>query len=130
MPTKIDWEEARKRLNQQTDRQRSYNERLLRQASVDSSLLTSHPAWDKYLEHLQAELDLAKSELRALHEKQGTPLTNEQIHLTYVAINVIGERIRVLSSVMALPKQIITEAEMYKNEQPGSMAQVVASSMP
>jgi len=130
MPSQIDWKEAQKRLNEKKDRPTAFNERLLRQASADSALLTGHPAWDKYLERLQAELDTAQSELTALHNTLSTPLTNEQIHLSYVAINVIHERIRVLSFAMSLPKEIITEAEAYKNEQSGSMAQAVAESLP
>lgn len=130
MLTEADWKEARQRLSQPKESVRTFNERLLRQASVDSALLTGHPAWDKYLERLQAELDLAKSELKSLHEKQGTPLTNEQIHLSYVAINVIHERIRVLSFAMSLPNTILTEADVHKQEQSGSMAQAVASSLP
>jgi len=130
MLTEADWKEARTRLSQPKSHSQSFNERLLRQASVESSLLTSHPAWDKYLEHLQAELNDARGELQALHDKLSTPLTNEQIHLSYVAINVIHERIRVLSFAMSLPKDIMTEAAVHKNEQSGSMAQAVAASLP
>jgi hypothetical protein len=130
MPTEVEWKVAQARLQEKHSRPHAFNERLLRQASVDSSLLTGHPAWDKYLERLQAELNAAHGELRLLHEKMGTPLTNEQIHLSYVAINVIQERIRVLSFAMSLPKDIITEASVFKNEQSGSMAQAVAETMP
>lgn len=130
MLTEAEWKAARKRLDEKKDRPAAFNERLLRQASVDSTILTGHPAWDKYLERLQAELETAQSELKSLHDKLSTPLTNEQIHLSYVAINVIHERIRVLSFAMTLPKEIITESEVYKNEQSGSMAQAVAESLP
>jgi hypothetical protein len=130
MLTEAEWKEARTRLNQKKDRPAAFNERLLRQASVDSTLLTGHPAWDKYLERLQAELLTAQGEFKSLHDTMGTPLTTEQIHLTYVAINVIQERIRILSFAMTLPNEIMKEAAAYKNEQSGSMAQAVAESLP
>lgn len=84
--------------------------RLLRQAAVDAQYLTGREEWDKYLRMLQAELDGANKELASMYAALGTPLTDEQLRLTYVSINVFNERVRVLTQCMTLPKQICEDA--------------------
>lgn len=89
---------------------KSFNEALLKQAAVESTTLTGTPEWDRYLQRLQVKYQEAVRELQTLYEKMATPMTQEQVFLSYVAVNVITERKRVLEECMALPKEIVQHA--------------------
>lgn len=99
-----------KELQQERRTHRPVNESLLRQASVHASLLTGHPAWDKYQQTLQVDINNAESELSTIYDKLATPLTSDQLGLVYVNLNMVRERLRVLTYCMKLPKDIIEHA--------------------
>lgn len=83
---------------------------MLKQAAVEAKLLTGHQAWDAYLSRLQVLVDEAQAERNGLYEKLGGPLSEEQLRLTYISINVFTERLRVLKHCMSLPHDLVTHA--------------------
>lgn len=91
-------------------REKPVNTAFLQQAAVEAKLLTGHVAWDTYLSKLQVLVDEAQGELNGLYEKLGGPLTEEQLRLAYISINVFTERLRVLKHCMSLPKDLVTHA--------------------
>lgn len=91
-------------------KEKPVNTAFLQQAAVEAKLLTGHVAWDAYLSKLQVLVDEAQGELNGLHEKLGGPLTEEQLRLAYISINVFTERLRVLKHCMSLPKDLVTHA--------------------
>ncbi len=91
-------------------REKPVNTAFLQQAAVEAKLLTGHVAWDAYLSKLQVLVTEAQGELNGLHEKLGGPLTEEQLRLAYISINVFTERLRVLKHCMALPKELVQHA--------------------
>lgn len=91
-------------------KEKPVNTAFLQQAAVEAKLLTRHVAWDAYLSKLQVLVDEAQGELNGLHEKLGGPLTEEQLRLAYISINVFTERLRVLKHCMSLPKDLVTHA--------------------
>lgn len=86
------------------------NEAFLQQAAVEAALLTGHEAWDKYLSRLQVLVEEAQHELHGLYDKLGGPLSEEQVRLAYISINVFHERLRVLNHCMSLPKDLVNHA--------------------
>lgn len=84
---------------------------MLKQAAVEAKLLTGHQAWDAYLSRLQVLVDEAQAELHGLYERMGGPLTEEQLRLAYISINVFTERLRVLKHCMTLPHDLVTHAD-------------------
>lgn len=84
---------------------------LLKQAAVEAKLLTGHQAWDAYLSRLQVLVDEAQGELNGLYECMGGPLTEEQLRLAYISINVFSERLRVLRHCMSLPHDLVNHAD-------------------
>lgn len=84
---------------------------MLKQAAVEAKFLTGHQAWDAYLSRLQVLVDEAQGELDGLYEKMGGPLTEEQLRLAYISINVFTERLRVLKHCMSLPHDLVKHAD-------------------
>lgn len=105
--TKLDWD---KHQAAQPVREKPINQSFLQQAAVEAKLLTGHAAWDAYLGKLQVLVDEAQSELNGLHDKLGGPLSEEQLRLAYISVNVFTERLRVLKHCMSLPKELVTHA--------------------
>lgn len=91
-------------------REKPVNTAFLQQAAVEASLLTGHEAWDKYLSRLQVLVEEAQHELHGLYDKLGGPLSEEQVRLAYISINVFHERLRVLKHCMSLPKELVHHA--------------------
>jgi|SRR6185295_2537261 len=89
---------------------RQVNESYLRQAAVSSELLTSHPAWDVYLQRLQVDLNDAKDALLSWQEKVAGALTDADLRKVQIEINVFQDRVKVLIHCMSLPKEIIAHA--------------------
>ena len=85
----------------------SIDPRVLKQATVDMALLTGHQGWDSYLTRLQAMLEETEGELKEIYARLGGPLTDEQVRLLYISINVFNERVRILKWCMALPHEIL-----------------------
>lgn len=92
-------------------REKSVQVSMLKQAAVEAKLLTGHQAWDAYLSRLQVLVDEAQGELNGLYERMGGPLTEEQLRLAYISINVFTERLRVLKHCMSLPHELVTHAD-------------------
>ena len=111
MLTEQDWK-ARQEAAIRTNRSPTctLNEGYLKQAALDTKFLTASEEWNKYLQRLQPDLDAAEKELHDLYDKLGTPMTHEHLHLAYVAINVVQERIRVLTHCMTLPRELVNHA--------------------
>lgn len=105
--TQADWDRHQR---EQKVREKSVNTAFLQQAAVDAKLLTGHEAWDTYLSRLQVLVDDAQVELKGIYDKLGSPLTDEQVRLAYISINVFTERLRVLTHCMTLPKELVTHA--------------------
>lgn len=105
--TKAQWDQRQKEL---TPKPKAVNEAFLQQAAVEASLLTGHEAWDKYLSRLQVLVDEAHHELKGIYAKLGGPLSEEQVRLAYISINVFHERLRVLNHCMSLPKELVHHA--------------------
>jgi len=109
--TREQWDAREQELAQAKRDRRPINEGLLKQAAVHAALLTGQPSWDKYLQTLQVDVETAEVELTALHDKLGTPLNDELLRLTYVNVNMVRERLRVLKYCMGLPNDILNHAE-------------------
>ena len=92
-------------------REKSVQVSMLKQAAVEAKLLTGHLAWDAYLSQLQVLVDEAQGELNGLYERMGGPLTEEQLRLAYISINVFTERLRVLKHCMSLPHDLVKHAD-------------------
>lgn len=91
-------------------REKPVNEAFLQQAVVEARLLTGHEAWDAYLGKLQVLVDEANAEVKGLYEKLSGPLSEEQVRLAYISLNVFHERLRVLRYCMSLPKELVQHA--------------------
>lgn len=104
-------DEWKKQQAKGTVREKPVNTAFLQQAAVEAKLLTGHQAWDAYLSRLQVLVDEAQAELDGLHEKMGGPLTEEQLRLAYISINVFTERLRVLKHCMSLPHDLVSHAD-------------------
>lgn len=100
-----------KREHEVSVREKPVHTSLLKQAAVEAKLLTGHQAWDSYLSRLQVLVDEAQAELNGLHERMGGPLTDEQLRLAYISINVFTERLRVLKHCMSLPHDLVNHAD-------------------
>lgn len=84
----------------------AYNERLLRQAEVEASLLMGHPAWDHYLQRLQADLQVARESLTLWQDKIAGAYTDDDLRKVQIEVNVFRDRIQTLQHCMSLPKEI------------------------
>lgn len=109
--TEAVWKAAQAQMSEKGRERKTLNEAFLKQSVVEAKLLTGHEAWDRYLQKLQVLVDEAEGELKGLYERLGTPLTEEQVRLAYISVNVFTERLRVLKHCMTLPHELIAHAE-------------------
>ena len=87
------------------------NEVLLRQAVVDSTLLTGHLGWDKYLQRLQVWLEDAQLNLAEWRGKIDGAYADADLRLVQTNVNIYQARIAVLTQCMSLPKEIVAHAD-------------------
>ena len=107
----VTFDQWTKREKEKPVREKVVQTSLLKQAAVEAKLLTGHLAWDAYLSRLQVLVDEAQGELNGLYERMGGPLTEEQLRLAYISINVFTERLRVLKHCMSLPHDLVNHAD-------------------
>lgn len=107
----VTFDQWAKREKEKPVREKTVQTSLLKQAAVEAKLLTGHQAWDAYLSRLQVLVDEARGELNGLYERMGGPLTEEQLRLAYISINVFTERLRVLKHCMSLPHDLVNHAD-------------------
>lgn len=107
----VTFDQWTKREKEKPVREKVVQTSLLKQAAVEAKLLTGHLAWDAYLSRLQVLVDEAQGELNGLYERMGGPLTEEQLRLAYISINVFTERLRVLKHCMSLPHDLVKHAD-------------------
>lgn len=86
------------------------NQAFLRQAAVSSALLTSYPAWDRYLQMLQADLDDATQSVVALQSRITVAYNDEELRMVQIQLNCAIERVYILKKCMNLPREIVTHA--------------------
>lgn len=108
--TEAQWHESLMANKEKQKKEREVSIGLMKQAAVDAQYLTGREEWDKYLRMLQAELDESRKELAGAQAQMLAPLSSEALHLLYVKINVMSERIKILDWCMNVPKQIIADA--------------------
>lgn len=107
--TEADWAAAN-RANAARPTPRPVNETLLRQAVVDSGLLTNHVGWDKYLSRLQVLLEEAQANLTHWRDKIAGAYSDADLRTVQMQVNVYQERVHVLTQCMSLPKEIVAHA--------------------
>lgn len=90
----------------------AFNERLLRQAETEAAVLTGHPAWDHYIQRLQADLDDARQGLALWQEKIVAAYTDEDLRKVQLEIRACRDRIETLTHCMMLPKEILEHARV------------------
>jgi hypothetical protein len=106
--TEADWRASRAQQAQATPR--PIQETLLRQAAVESSRLTGHPAWDTYLQRLQVDLEEAEASLLTWQQKVAGAYADADLRMVQVQVNILTDRIATLRHCMALPQEILTHA--------------------
>ncbi len=110
MPTEADWKRRVEERKKSEAPNRAQYDSLLQQAVVASDLLTSHPAWDVYLQRLQVDLDKATAELGECVERIAECYQEDGLRMVQIKMNVLKDRILTLHHCMSLPKEIISHA--------------------
>lgn len=106
--TEADWRASNvKKVQSQA---RPIHETLLRQAAVESSRLTGHPAWDTYLQRLQVLLSQAEASLDDWQQKVAGAYADADLRMVQIQVNIFTDRIATLRHCMALPQEILTHA--------------------
>lgn len=95
--------------------------RLLQQAVVATEYLTGDPAWDVFLQRIQALIEGTRADLAAMAEHYALPnLTSEQILMGQRHMLAAKERINAWEMVLRLPKQIMAERANPATETPSA----------
>lgn len=107
MPTEAEWKARMVEKATAFAPSHTISESYLRQAAVSSELLTSHPAWDIYLQRLQVLLDDAKGGLASWQSKLAGAYAEADLRKVQIEINVFTDRIATLTHCMEIPKEIL-----------------------
>ncbi len=110
--TELDWkvQQAEKVKERESSRRVAYAEALLKQAAVESRLLTGHPAWDKYLTQVQAILDGAIKDQATCQDHYNRAFDEPSRNLAQAELHSCIAVIAVLKQVMSIPNQVVTHA--------------------
>ena len=131
-PTRDDWLKslpARRRESALADAQRLAG--TVHAAAVSAANLTGQPDWDRFLSYLQAALEGAEADRRALLDKLADPMMidPQEIARTRAQAGVQAIRIQMLAHVIALPKALMADGEkarglldLLKDEEPADAA--------
>lgn len=82
------------------------HQQLLRQAVVDSKLLTQHPEWDRYLQRVQAILDDLTKDKLIWQEKYLNSYDEASRNKAQIEYQRHAAAIEVLVTVMTFPKEL------------------------
>ncbi len=112
MITEQDWKarQAEQVSQREHSRRVTYAEALLKQAAVESRLLTGHPAWDKYLSQVQALLDDAVKDQATCQDHYNRAFDEKSRNLAQVELHRCMAVIEVLKQVISIPTQVVTHA--------------------
>lgn len=116
----MDFEERRDRAyrakqaaREQTDDHAKHAAGAIMQAAVAASYVTGTPEWDRMLTIIQAHVEKAKNVKLALETALMGPDVIDPQAMLQIKMNalIVTERINVLEAVIALPSDIIRDAE-------------------
>lgn len=111
--TEKEWLALKKRAEQKREAERTQYYKGLAQAEVGASNLTQHAAWNWFLQILAAHKENAERYLAAVEQKlrDSDDFSHEGLARVQATRLTWGSRIRTLEEVMALPAQIVDDAQ-------------------
>ena len=109
-PTREQFDAQMKRMQQQVSRARAVDLSLLHSARVKAQAMTGHPAWDGFLQQLQARVDEAVASREMWAERMRMAYQDSDVRMAQCNWHIHNSRVDTLNEIMELPKNVIATA--------------------
>ena len=109
-PTREQYDTRMKDLQQQVSRARAVDLSLLHSALVKAQAMTGHPAWDGFLQQLQARLDEAMASREMWNERMRMAFQDSDLRMAQANWHIQNSRVDTLNEIMELPRRVIETA--------------------
>ena len=109
-PTKQEFNQLLAKQHTEIQRLRAVDLAVLHSAAVKAEQMTSHPAWDLYLEQLQGRLEQAEKTMTSFDTRMKEAMDERELRIAQINYQVWKARVDVLREVMELPKHVLETA--------------------
>ena len=110
-PTREQVNEQFTRMQAQVARARAVDLSLLHSALVKAQAMTGHPAWDGFLQQLQARLDDAMASREMWADRMRMAYQDSDMRMAQCNWHIQNSRVDTLNEIMELPKNVIATAK-------------------
>ena len=109
-PTREQFTSRVKALQEQVSRARAVDLTLLHSALVKAQAMTGHPAWDSFLQQLQARVDEAVASREMWAERMRMAYQDSDVRMAQCNWHIQNSRVDTINEIMELPKNVMATA--------------------